>query len=436
VNCASRLSDRRSWEAPLGRVAWLLLLASTLGCGPHKGPSSTKPEAPAKVEKLPVETELCRITLTEEAERRLGITLGAVTRENVQRRRTFGGDVVIPAGQSIVVSAPVAGTIAAPGRGPIPVPGQRVDASTPVLTLVPMLSPERDVLTPVEQMQMANAQATLMAAHMVAKGDVERNQAEVDAAQIALDRAEKLLADKAGSAMAVDDARGRLNVAQSTLHAAEQREAQLAELVHSLESGAQQGQASPLVVMSPGSGVVRNVSVSRGQSVAAGAMLFEVVNLDTVWIRVPVYVELLETILADAEARIVGLGGQSNLEPRAAHPVQAPPSADPISTTADLYFEADNPDGCLRPGQRVGVELLLRGEQEGRVIPRKAVLYDVFGGTWVYAQTGPHTFERRRVAVHYMLDDRAVLAEGPVEGTQVVLDGAAELYGTEFGTGK
>ena len=70
--------------------------------------------------------------------------------------------------------------------------------------------------------------------------------------------------------------------------------------------------------------------VSLAIDTAAGAPLFEVANLDTIWIRVPVYVELLDTILTDSEARIVGLGGESSLEPRTARPVQAPPSADPI----------------------------------------------------------------------------------------------------------
>ena len=75
----------------------------------------------------------------------------------------------------------------------------------------------------------------------------------------ALHRAEKLLADQAGSAMAVDDAQGLLNVAQSTLHAAEEREQQLAELATSLNPDHKRGQATPLVVIAPASGVVRNL---------------------------------------------------------------------------------------------------------------------------------------------------------------------------------
>ena len=187
-------------------TALSLILWLVVGCAPHTTPP-TKAVAPAKVEKLPQETELARITLTPQAEQRLGITLGVVSRESVQRRRTFGGDVMVPAGQSIVVSAPVAGTIAAPERAAIPLPGQHVAVGEPILMLAPLLSPERDVPTPAERVQMANSQATLLAAHMVAKGDVERGRAELETAQVTLNRAQQLLSDKVGSAKAVDDAR-------------------------------------------------------------------------------------------------------------------------------------------------------------------------------------------------------------------------------------
>ena len=128
--------------------------------------------------------------------------------------------------------------------------------------------------------------------------------------------------------------------------------------------------------------------------------------------------------------------GALDFQPRMAHPVQAPPSADALSTTGDLFFEIDNRDGSLRPGQRVGAALSLRGQQESLVIPSQAVLYDIFGGTWVYVRMEPQSFERRRVLVRYTEADRAILAEGPAEGAEIVLDGAAELFGTEFGAGK
>ena len=62
-------------------------------------------------------------------------------------------------------------------------------------------------------------------------------------------------------------------------------------------------------------------------------------------------------------------------------------------------------------------------------------MHDAQGGTWVYEQTKPHTYVRRRVDLSRVQGDLAILARGPAPGTVVVIEGAAELFGTEFGAG-
>ena len=62
------------------------------------------------------------------------------------------------------------------------------------------------------------------------------------------------------------------------------------------------------------------------------------------------------------------------------------------------------------------------------------VLVDVHGGEWVYAALGDHVFERRRVAVARTQGTDVVLAQGMEPGVRIVTAGAAELFGTEFGT--
>jgi RND family efflux transporter MFP subunit len=285
---------------------------------------------------------------------------------------------------------------------------------------------------------MANSRATLLSALSVAQGDISRSQAEVDAARINLERAEQLLKDQAGSQKAVDDARALVNVHQAVLTAAQQRAKELSRLADELEGSGNTypEEAPPLSITAPQSGVIRNLSITRGQTVNAGVTLFEVADTATMWIRAPIYVGLLPEVQIGAEARIVDLSGRPAFKPRSARPVEAPPTADPTSSTADLYFETNNTDKKLRPGQRVAVELRLHGEEQSLTVPDKAILYDIYGGTWVYASVGERCFERRRVAIRHTLNGRAVLAEGPEEGTPVVVDGAAELFGTEFGIGK
>jgi hypothetical protein len=71
-----------------------------------------------------------------------------------------------------------------------------------------------------------------------------------------------------------------------------------------------------------------------------------------------------------------------------------------------------------------------------KVVPYAAVFYDLNGKTWVYTNPDPLTFVRASISVDSIDGDLAVLSEGPPSGTQVVIVGAPELYGTEFGVGQ
>ena len=379
----------------------------------------------------PDETNLLVVQLTPRAEQRLGITTATVMRQTVLRRRSYGGIVTIPPGQTVVVSAPVAGTLAAPDGGPIPTPGSLVEMGDPVFKFVPMLSPERYVPSPAERVQMANAKAGLVSSQLLADGDVKRGRAEVEAAVIALERAQQLLRDGAGSQKAVDEANATKDVAEKSLEAALKRKQLLDQLTLDSESGT----ATPIEITAPDSGVLRNLSSARGQTVSSGEALFEIVDLESIWVRVPVYVGELDELDLKADALVTRLDADE-LPVKTASPVTAPPTADALSSTADLYYEMPNEQGMLRPGERLSVSLPRRESMESLVVPEAAILHDVDGGTWVYMNSGEQEYRRQRVMLRFFQDGHAVLAEGPDVGTEVVVDGAAELFGTEFGTGK
>ncbi len=82
-----------------------------------------------------------------------------------------------------------------------------------------------------------------------------------------------------------------------------------------------------------------------GQPVASGALLFEIVSLDPIWIRVPVYVGDLREI--DAGPSRPGLTRRPDGLDRGrfgvvgSEPVTAPPSADPLAATVDLFYQLE-----------------------------------------------------------------------------------------------
>jgi multidrug efflux pump subunit AcrA (membrane-fusion protein) len=141
----------------------------------------------------------------------------------------------------------------------------------------------------------------------------------------------------------------------------------------------------------------------------------------------------LEEVDLKAPALVAPLAAPAKAKAAVARPVPAPPTATPAAGTVDAYYEMANPSGALVPGQRLGASLPLRGEEESLSVPWTAVVIDVDGGTWVYEQSGPLKFVRRRVAVRHTLGEDALLASGPAAGTAVVLAGAQELFGAETG---
>lgn len=230
--------------------------------------------------------------------------------------------------------------------------------------------------------QIGTAQAT-------ANGEVERTRAQTRLARIAFDRATQLVAEEAGSVRARDEAAAALATAQAQANVAvEQRR-----------------------LLGP------SVSALGRQSV--------------LWVRVSVSGTDVAAIRRNAIAMINALGASKGA--RSARPVQAPPSANATAGTVDLYYAIDNSDQAWRVGQRVAVRLALGEVQQGVAVPAAAILHDIYGGEWVYTQTAPNIYVRRRVDVASTGPSGAIVARGLEPGMVVVTTGAMELFGTEFG---
>ncbi|MBQ1561798.1 MULTISPECIES: efflux RND transporter periplasmic adaptor subunit [Alphaproteobacteria] len=307
------------------------------------GEKAAKPPAPpAHAETIAHESELLKLTLTPQAQQRLGIALARVGGGSASATREVAGEIVVP---------------------PISANGVPVNSTTNL-------------------QQIGSQQAA-------ADAELARAMAQARLARIALDRAESLVREEAGSVRARDEAAAALAAAQAALGAARQQRRLLGPAVGSL--GAQ----------------------------------------PVLWVRASVFGSDMGDVRRSdsATVRTLGDGGV----PRAARPVQAPPSANTVAGTVDLYYAVDNRDRAFRVGQRVAVDLPLVGQTEGLSVPSAAILRDVYGGEWVYQRTAPNTFVRQRVEVASENDGRALLSRGLTVGAQVVTGGAAELFGTEFG---
>ena len=366
-------------------------------------PPPAKAEAPAHVEAARPEAELTTIKLTPEAVKRLGIETAVVKIETAAATRSFGGEVTVPEGRMVTVTAPVAGTLSAVSGIQ---PGVRVARGARLMTLAPLASSDRD--------QTIEAQRA-----------VEAAQAETETARLRLQRLEQLLKDGAASVRSVEEARGQLQINEAALKAARERLAAV-----------RQGPVGPqgeIAITAPLDGVVQSIAAAAGQTVAASAPLLQIAQVSTLWVRVPVFAGDVDEIDPAQPAAVTRLGGTD--APRPATRVTAPLKADPAAASVDLYYELAATGLTLRPGERVMIELPLKSTQKGLVVPEASVLYDIHGDAWVYEDLGGNAYARRRVQIARHAGDRAVVARGIAEGAKVVTAGAAELFGTEFGAG-
>lgn len=126
-----------------------------------------------------------------------------------------------------------------------------------------------------------------------------------------------------------------------------------------------------LTIASPASGFVLSKRAIEGVRVSPGEPMFEIANLDRVWVLADVY---------ESELAMVALGTQatvtlSYLEGRTftGNVTFITPTVDPMTRTATVRIEVDNRDGSLKPDMFAEVVIEER-ERSVTVVPESAVL--------------------------------------------------------------
>ena len=429
--------DTRKWDRParqplVRQCVYLLVLAGLATPGCERGSEEEEDSGPAAGTGQVRETDLATVRLTPEEEARVGVQTAVIEVRPTKQSRVVGGEVVVPPGRSLQVSAPLAGTLSAPPDGAVPSAGGKVTRAQVIFQLKPVFRGEQEVLEPADRINLAVARAQLATATVQAEGEAGSAKVQVEAAKLKVARADQLRREAAGSVRASEEAAAELHLAEARLEAAQHQVEVLKKTVVDTEAGG----VTPLPIVSPLDGVLRQMMVGAEQAVAAGTALFEVAAMDPVWVKVPLYAGDLDKTALDQPAGVSSLGDRKGERIRPATPVTAPPSANANSAAVDVFYELANPQADLVPGQKVGVTLTLKSEERSLTIPFSAILYDATGGTWVYESTEPQVYRRRRVEVSRVADGLAVLAQGPPAGSRLVTAGGAELFGTEFGGGK
>lgn len=173
-------------------------------------------------------------------------------------------------------------------------------------------------------------------------------------------------------------------------------------------------------LVAPIDGVVTELSVREGAAFMAGAPLFRINGLKTVWVNAQV---------PEAQVSMIPMG--STVEARAtAWPgmtfkgrvVALLPEVDPQTRTVPVRIVVDNADAKLSPGMFVTVDLAGREGEEHLVVPSEAVIMTGERNVVVVAREGGG-FDVANVTVGTEADGKTAILSGLEEGQAIVLSG-------------
>jgi RND family efflux transporter MFP subunit len=240
-------------------------------------------------------------------------------------------------------------------------------------------------------------------------------QAMLQLARKDRDRAERLSKSGAVPAKRLDEASATFATAEARLQAANTRLAQY-ESSRNASSG-----ASSFAIKAPISGILDAVKTSPGSNVKAGDTLFQIVDLDSVYVSAIVPESEFPRMksLSGAELEIPGLDNVHRLTGL----VTIGRVVDAPSRTFPVIYRLDNRARHVAINQTVYVRLLFESGALAPAIPESAIVDDG-GRPIVFVQLGGESFLRRPVKLGQRAGGIIQALEGVNPGERIVTKGA------------
>lgn len=181
-------------------------------------------------------------------------------------------------------------------------------------------------------------------------------------------------------------------------------------------------QLSYTEIHSPIDGVVTDRPSYPGETPAPGAPLITVMDTSSVIAKAHIPQEQAAALKVGDPATILAPG-----DVKAKGKVALiSPALDPNSTTVEIWIDAPNPDGSLRPGTTVRIEALAQTLQQAVVVPQSAVVKTPDGGNTVMV-VRDDTAHQVTVDTGIQEGQRVQITKGLSGGETVIVSGAYAL---------
>ena len=285
------------------------------------------------------------------------------------------------------------------------------------------------------------AKATVPQELQKAELDARAAKDALDAAQAVYDNRQRLVREGAIAEKDVNDARANLSQARTNYETAQKKLQDLQGFARDQELKAAAAQRDAAKgrfdsaeaqlnysrITSPIDGVVTDLPFYAGEMPQSGQPVVTVMDLSQVIARAHVAQTEASELKPGDEANIIGPGGV----PVPARVTQVSPALDAGGTTVEVWVQADNQEGTLRPGTSVKVEMIAQTVNNTLVIPETAVLTSPAGATFAIVIDQSNVPHRRKIAVGIRDGGKAQVTDGLDSGQRVATTGAFELFKLE-----
>jgi RND family efflux transporter MFP subunit len=231
------------------------------------------------------------------------------------------------------------------------------------------------------------------------------------------------------SAVALIQAKAQYDIAQKHMAALETvgKKDQLKSAKGQLTSaqGKYEGAATQLAyseIRSPIDGVVTDRPVYPGETPPAGTPMLIIMDTTSVIARTHIPQQEAAVLKPGATATLTASG-----QALAAGKVTLiSPALDPNSTTVEVWIEAPNPEGRLRPGTNVKIEIVARTLKDAIVVPAPALLKTPDGANAVMI-VKDNRAHQVTVEPGVREGDKLQITQGIAEGDTVIVSGGYGL---------
>lgn len=172
-------------------------------------------------------------------------------------------------------------------------------------------------------------------------------------------------------------------------------------------------------VQAESTGIVESLLVRDGDYLQPGTEILRLQAYDQVWVLARIPETQLSLVRAEVPVVLTFPGAPA--EPINATVDYIYPTLDRQTRTGEIRIRVPNPEGRLRPGAYVDVEVLL-SSAERLTVPQDAVLYDSRGAVVIIAH-GDGSFSRRAVLPGLSGKGRTAILDGLAVGERVVTNG-------------